>query len=276
MEAKEWLGEHNQLGLDIWKNKYCYENETFDHWLDRITGGSEELKQLVKEQKFLYGGRILSNRGLQHLGKKVSLSNCYVISPPEDNIESIFECATKLARTYSYGGGCGTDISKLSPRGARINNAAKHTSGSVSFMDLYSLVTELIGQNGRRGALMISISCSHPDVEEFIGIKTDLNKVTKANISIRITDDFMQAVKKNQPYTLNYTRLETGEQITKEVNAKELFHKIAETNWDFAEPGALFWDTIRSWNLLSNTKEFEYAGVNPCAEEPLPAGGAAC
>ena len=80
----------------------------------RITGGSEELKQLVKEQKFLYGGRILSNRGLQHLGKKVSLSNCYVISPPEDNIESIFECATKLARTYSYGGGCGTDISKLS------------------------------------------------------------------------------------------------------------------------------------------------------------------
>ena len=91
MEAKEWLGEHNQLGLDIWKNKYCYENETFDHWLDRITGGSEELKQLVKEQKFLYGGRILSNRGLQHLGKKVSLSNCYVISPPEDNIESIFE-----------------------------------------------------------------------------------------------------------------------------------------------------------------------------------------
>lgn len=273
MEAKEWLGEHNQLGLDIWKNKYCYENETFDHWLDRITGGSEELKQLVKEQKFLYGGRILSNRGLQHLGKKVSLSNCYVISPPEDNIESIFECAAKLARTYSYGGGCGTDISKLSPRGARINNAAKHTSGSVSFMDLYSLVTELIGQNGRRGALMISISCSHPDVEEFIGIKTDLNKVTKANISIRITDDFMQAVKKNQPYTLNYTRLETGEQITKEVNAKELFHKIAETNWDFAEPGALFWDTIRSWNLLSNTKEFEYAGVNPCAEEPLPAGG---
>lgn len=135
------------------------------------------------------------------------------------------------------------------------------------------MVTELIGQNGRRGALMISINCSHPDVEEFIDIKTDLDKVTKANISIKITDDFMQAVKNNEEYLLHYTRSETGEQVRKQVNAKKLFRKIAETNWDFAEPGALFWDNIRSWNLLSNTKEFEYAGVNPCAEEPLPAGG---
>ena len=110
-----------------------------------------------------------------------------MIDPPEDNIESIFDCAKKLARTYSYGGGCGVDISKLSPRGAKINNAAKETSGSVSFMELYSLVTALIGQNGRRGALMISIDCSHPDVEEFIDLKTDLEKVTKANISRRIS-----------------------------------------------------------------------------------------
>ena len=103
--------------------------------------------------------------GLDQQGRKVTYSNCYVIDPPEDNIESIFDCAKKLARTYSYGGGCGVDISKLSPRGAKINNAAKETSGSVSFMELYSLVTALIGQNGRRGALMISIDCSHPDVE---------------------------------------------------------------------------------------------------------------
>ena len=113
-----------------------------------------------REKRFLFGGRILSNRGLENQGRKVSLSNCYVVTPPEDNIESIFECAKKLARTYSYGGGCGVDISGLAPRGAKINNAAKETSGAVSFMELYSLVTELIGQNGRRGALMISIDCS--------------------------------------------------------------------------------------------------------------------
>lgn len=273
MNVSEWLGQQNQLGIDIWTNKYCFENESFDSWLDRISGGSEQVRQLIIDKKFLFGGRILSNRGLQNLGKKVSLSNCYVISPPEDNIESIFECATKLARTYSYGGGCGTDISGLSPRGAKINNAARETSGSVSFMDLYSLITELIGQNGRRGALMLSISCSHPDVEEFIKVKTNLEKVTKANISVRITNDFMQAVKDSAEYTLEFTRVETGEHIERKVNARELFRLIAETNWDFAEPGALFWDRISSWNLLSNNKEFRYAGVNPCAEEPLPAGG---
>ena len=221
----------------------------------------------------VYKRQILSNRGLNRQGRKVTYSNCYVIAPPEDEIEDIFECAKKLARTYSYGGGCGIDISKLSPRGAKINNAAKETSGAVSFMELYSLVTALIGQNGRRGALMISIDCSHPDVAEFIELKTDLEKVTKANISIRIHEDFMEAVKKNEDYLLHYTRETTGEVIEKKVNARDLFRRITETNWDYAEPGALFWDRVESWNLLSNTKEFSYAGVNPCAEEPLPAGG---
>ena len=273
MTIEEWLGEDNQLGIDIWSKKYCNEGESFDEWLARVSGHKEEVAEYIKEKKFLFGGRILSNRGLNEEGRKVTYSNCYVIDPPEDNIESIFDCAKKLARTYSYGGGCGVDISKLSPRGAKINNAAKETSGSVSFMELYSLVTALIGQNGRRGALMISIDSSHPDVEEFIDLKTDLDKVTKANISIRIHEDFMEAVKKNEDYRLYYKREVTGEVIEKWVNARELFHKIAETNWDYAEPGALFWDRISGWNLLSNTKEFSYAGVNPCAEEPLPAGG---
>ena len=273
MTIEEWLGQDNQLGCDIWQKKYCYEGESFDQWLGRISGGNEKIARLIREKKFLFGGRILSNRGLEYEGRKITLSNCYVIEPPEDNIESIFECSKKLARTYSYGGGCGIDISRLSPRGAKINNAAKETTGAVSFMELYSLVTNLIGQNGRRGALMISIDCSHPDVEEFIDLKTDLNKVTKANISIRISDEFMEAVKKNEPYRLRYVREATGEVLEKTVDAKALFHHIAETNWDYAEPGALFWDRVRGWNLLSNTKEFAYAGVNPCAEEPLPAGG---
>lgn len=273
MKIEEWLGQDNQLGMDIWKNKYCQDGEDFEQWLERISGGNREIAQLIREKRFLFGGRILSNRGLENQGRKVSLSNCYVVTPPEDNIESIFECAKKLARTYSYGGGCGVDISGLAPRGAKINNAAKETSGAVSFMELYSLVTELIGQNGRRGALMISIDCSHPDVEAFVDLKTDLNKVTKANISVRINREFMEAVKNNQMYRLHYTREATGETIEKEINARELFRHIAEVNWDYGEPGALFWDRVCEWNLLSNTKEFQFAGVNPCAEEPLPAGG---
>lgn len=273
MTVQEWLGTENQLGQDIWERKYRYENETFDEWINRVSGGNSEIANLIKEKKFLFGGRILANRGLENKGRKISLSNCYVIEPPEDNIESIFDCAKKLARTYSYGGGCGVDISKLSPRGAKVNNGAKETTGSVSFMDLYSMVTGLIGQAGRRGALMLSLSCEHPDLEEFIGIKSDLDRVTKANISIRITDKFMAAVKNKTPFTLSFTRLETGETITKEIDAYEMFHKMCEMNWDYAEPGMLFWDRINNWNLLSCDDEFEYAGTNPCAEEPLPAGG---
>jgi len=265
MTVEQWLSEDNKIGIDIWNKKYRNNNESFNEWLDRISAGNKELKQQIIEKKFLFGGRILSNRGLHKTGKKITYSNCYVISPPEDSIESIFECASKLARTYSYGGGCGIDISKLSPRGAKINNAAKETTGATSFMELYSMVTGLIGQEGRRGALMISIDCNHPDLEEFIEIKSDINKITKANISIRVTNDFLEAVKNDKDYTLKFTRIETSEEIVKTINAKKLFNKFAEMNWNYAEPAFLFWDQIEQWNLLSNTKEFKYAGVNPCA-----------
>lgn len=273
MKIEEWLGEQNTLGIDIWKRKYQYEGETFDAWLDRVSGGDEDVKRLIKEKKFLFGGRILANRGLKKKGVRTTYSNCYVVSSPEDNIESIFDAAKRLARTYSYGGGCGIDISKLSPRGATIHNAAKETTGSVSFMDLYSLVTGLIAAKGRRGALMISMSCTHPDLEEFIGIKTDLNKVTKANISVKITDDFMQAVKDNTDWEMSFTRDTTGETIIKRVPARELFRKIAATNWDYAEPGMLFWGRIENYNLLNTNHNFSYTATNPCGEEPLPAGG---
>ena len=273
MKLEQWLGKDNQLGMDIWKKKYQQNNETFDEWLDRVSGGNKEVKELIREKKFLFGGRILSNRGMCKHDRKLTYSNCYVIQPPEDNIESIFECASKLARTFSYGGGCGIDISKLSPRGARINNSAKETTGAVSFMELYNLVTGLIGQNGRRGALMLSLACDHPDLEEFISIKNDLEKITKANISIRMSDDFMEAVKYKENFCLQYRRNETGEYIVKEVYAPDIYQKICENNWNYGEPGMLFWDTITGSNLLSDDDRFEFAGVNPCAEEPLPAGG---
>ena len=111
---------------------------------------------------------------------------------------------------------------------------------------------------------MISISCDHPDIEEFITIKSDLNKITKANLSIRVTDKFMQAVDYDTTYTLSYVREETGEKIERKVRAKELFDKFCYMNWDYAEPAFLFWDRINSYNLLSEDDAFEYAGVNPC------------
>lgn len=190
--------------------------------------------------------------------------NCYVLEKPSDNIESIFDTAKYLARTYSYGGGCGVNISNLRPRGSKVNNAARTTSGAVSFMDLYSMVTGLIGMKGRRGALMLNMDVSHPDIEDFINVKNDLEKVTFANISVNIDDEFMNAVKEDKMYTLHFTVEASGEEITKEVNARELFKKLAYNNWNMAEPGMLFQNRINNWHLMSDSKEFEFAGVNPC------------
>ena len=273
MKLEQWLGKDNKLGMDIWTKKYQQDNETFDEWLDRVSGGNEAIKDLIIDKKFLFGGRILSNRGMDKQGRKVTYSNCYVITPPEDSIESIFEAASKLARTFSYGGGCGLDISKLSPRGAKVNNTARKTTGSVSFMELYSMITGLIGQNGRRGALMLSLDCTHPDLEEFISIKNDLNSVTKANISVKVTDEFMKAVINEEYYDLTFVRPETNEEIVKRVFAPNVFKQLCENNWNYAEPGILYWDNIQNFNLLQYDDNFEYAGINPCAEEPLPAGG---
>lgn len=123
------------------------------------------------------------------------------------------------------------------------------------------------------GALMISLDCHHPDLLDFIDIKTKDGNVTKANISVRVTDDFMQAVEDDADWVMSFTRKETGETITKTAKARDIFDKLCENNWNWAEPGILFWDSIEEYNLLSNNPDFEYAGTNPCAEEPLPAGG---
>lgn len=272
-EIRNSKWDMDELQKSIWRNKYQYKDESFNEWIARISGGNPKIAKLIRERKFLFAGRILANRGLYKDNIKVTYSNCYVLEPPEDNLESIFDTAKNLARTFSYGGGVGIDISKLRPNGAKVHNAAKTTSGSVSFMDLYSMTTGLIGQKGRRGALMISMDISHPDIQEFIDVKTDLEKVTKANISVKITDEFMKAVKNKQKYTCKFIVESTGEEIKKEVNAYELFMKLVKNNWDYAEPGMLFWDNIKKYHLLSEDKEFKHDGVNPCAEEPLPAGG---
>ena len=243
MELQDW--KLSELGEDIWKKKYQRNGENFEQWLERVSGGDLDVIQLIVDKKFLFGGRILSNRGITNRG--VTYSNCYVIAPPEDSIEGIYITAMKLARTFSYGGGCGVDISTLRPKGAEVHNAALTTSGAVSFMDVFEQTARVIGQNGRRGALMISMDSSHPDIHDFIDAKLD-NKLEKCNISVRMSDDDME----DKPDILDH---------------------IAANNYDWAEPGILYWDTIKRYNLLDEFANFEYAGVNPCAEEPLPAGG---
>lgn len=243
MELQDW--KLSELGEDIWKKKYQRNGESFEQWLERVSGGDLDVIQLIVDKKFLFGGRILSNRGIINRG--VTYSNCYVIASPEDSIEGIYTTAMKLARTFSYGGGCGVDISTLRPKGAEVHNAALTTSGAVSFMDVLEQTARVIGQNGRRGALMLSMDSSHPDIHDFIDAKLD-NKLEKCNISVRMSDDDME----DKPDILDH---------------------IAANNYDWAEPGILYWDTIKRYNLLDEFANFEYAGVNPCAEEPLPAGG---
>ncbi|WP_195947707.1 adenosylcobalamin-dependent ribonucleoside-diphosphate reductase [Paraclostridium bifermentans] len=271
IRKKPW--EMDELQKSIWKNKYRYNKENFDEWINRISAKNTRIGKLIRQKKFLFAGRILANRGLYKDGLKVTYSNCYVLEPPKDNLEDIFDTAKRLARTFSYGGGVGIDISKLRPRGAKVNNSAKNTTGAVSFMELYSMTTGLIGQRGRRGALMISMEVSHPDIEDFIDIKTDLTKITKANISVRINDEFMKAVENNETYRCEFIVEGDNEHVIKEIDAKKLFMKLCKNNWDYAEPGILFWDNIKKHHLMSEDKEFAYAGVNPCAEEPLPSGG---
>lgn len=260
---QEWLGEHNQVGLNIYEKKYRYDNETFPEFIDRVSGGDKALGEQIASLKFLPGGRIMAGRGVSD-DIKVSYSNCYVVSPPEDNLESIFDTAKRLARIYSYGGGSGVDISGLSPAGAAIRNAAKTTSGAVSFIDLYARVTKLIGQKGRRGAMMISLDCGHPDLPEFIKLKTDPEKATSANLSIRVNNDFMEAVKQGKDWTMQFTRKETGETVERTIPAREIMRMFAEANWRAGEPGVLFWDHIAKDNLLEYVPDFHYAGTNPC------------
>ena len=254
MELKNWLD--TQLGQDIWTRKYQNGTETFEQWLDRVSNGDTEVKDLILSKKFIFGGRILASRGITD--RKVTYSNCYVLPPVGDSIEEIYDTNKYLARTFSYGGGCGIDISQLRPKGSPVNNAALTTTGAVSFMETFNNTSQTIGQKGRRGALMISMDVNHEEIEDFINAKTQNKKLEECNISVRTDDLFMTRV------------------IAGDGNANELMYKLAENNWNWGEPGMLFWDNINKETLLSEyikKGEFEFAGVNPCAEEPLPAGG---
>ncbi len=263
-----------EIQSDIWSRKYNYKQvESWDSWLERIANGNERIKKRIAKKQFLFGGRILSNRQLDKKGLKVTYSNCYVLESPEDNIESIWGTAGKMAKTYAFGGGVGISLRNLRPRGSVVHNNARTTTGAVSFMPLYSLTTETIGQEGRRGALMLSIPSSHPDLEEFIYVKAAQGTITGANISIEIDDRFMIAAKRGELYHQKFVVEDTGQVIEKYIEARDFYKRIIKNNLDWAEPGMLFWDTIERYHLMSHHPKFKFAGTNPCAEEPLPAGG---
>lgn len=256
-------------------NKGGTENEdiAFDMFVNRVASivpeYDDEVMKFMKNS--LYSGDfILAGRSLYGAGAKgkfkSSMSNCYILPKPEDNLESIFDVSKEMARIFSYGGGCGVDISNLRPKNAKVKNVARTSSGAVSFMNLFSSVGELIAQQNRRGAILIAMDCNHPDIEDFLTIKQNNDKVQGANISIKFTDEFMQAVKGNKDIQLYFKVKATGEEITKTINAGKFFTKFAEAQHGFAEPGALFIDTVRNWNMLSEYKDYKIDVTNPCAE----------
>lgn len=253
------------LQRDIYEQKYQWKNESFEEFLDRVSGGNVVIKELIRSKKFIPAGRILAGRGTNGNGRKVCYSNCFTVDAPQDSIPSIFDTAKDCAQIYKAGGGVGLTLNYLRPRGSKVNNTAKSSTGAASFAELYDTTTSLISQGSRAGALMLTLPIDHPDSEEFINMKTNDNKITKANISVGISDEFMKAVeRKDKSYTQKFVVKDTGEVIEKKVDPLALFRLISSNANNYAEPGILFWDNINNYHISDHVPDFEYESVNPC------------
>jgi ribonucleoside-diphosphate reductase alpha chain len=233
----------------------------------------EKFFWLMSDFRFVPGGRIL--HAINNPNKVTSL-NCYVIKSPHDSIEGIYRTARELAETFKRGGGCGVDISTLRPKNAPTRNAARVSTGAVSFMELYSLTTGIVGQAARRGALMLTISDSHPDVLDFCQIKRDLKSVRYANISVRVSDEFMKAVERDGEWLLHYENPEDRIEVKKAIRARELWNELIQGARDWAEPGCLYWSTIQRFSSSDRYPDMEVVSTNPCGEEPLEPYGDCC
>lgn len=209
--------------------------------------------------------------GIGNPDQVMSISNCFVIDPPYDSYAGILKTDQEQAQLMKRRGGVGFDISTLRPRGETTANAAKTTDGIGVFMERYSNTTREVAQGGRRGALMLTIDVRHPDVETFVTIKQDLSKVTAANISVRLTDDFMKAVKEDSDFQLQWPVESTTPKVTKSVKARELWDKIITSAHTTAEPGLLFWDTVKRRSPADCYPEFHSLSTNPCGEITLSA-----
>ena len=250
----------------------------------------EAIYQLFKDFKYIIpGGSVMSGCGT---GALVSLSNCFVIGSPKDSYAEIMKTRSQQAQLMKRRGGVGYDLSQLRPRGAKVNNAAKSSTGAASFMDVCSDITNEVAQNGRRGALMLSMSINHPDIEEFITKKQDLTKVTGANISVKVTDEFMQAVENDKDYILRFPVDESVPQglmieempynelwffsdddhpnsFFKKVRARELWNTLMHCAWNTAEPGIMFEGAMHNYSPDGVYPDFKMVGTNPCGEIPM-------
>lgn len=290
--ATSWFNG-DDLAADSWVRKYAlkkdedeYLESTPSEMFDRMARALVEVERPDERQKWFkvyreqldgFNKVVMQGSPMMGLGNKFfksTLSNCYVVPIKEDSLEGIFEAGAQTARIQALRGGVGVDISPLRPDGASVDNAAITSTGGWSWADFFSYITRKIGQNGRQGALMITIDVSHPDVEKFIAMKSDLGLVTGANVSVKLTDDFMRAVEADEDHTLEFHFKDTDyEPIVKTIPARKIWSQIVEHATHYAEPGILMWDTILRRSPADSYADlgFETICTNPCSEIPLSA-----
>jgi ribonucleoside-diphosphate reductase alpha chain len=265
-EQNPW--SDNDERQDLILQKYTIGDETKAQFIHRISLGNPKLAKIFRNKEGLWGGRNLYAIGREG---NITGSNCYVATDPEDSLEDIYRADFHLARTYSYGGGQGLNISKLRPRGSLVNNSSNTSPGPMVFADKYSHTTLNTQQESRRGALMLVMNIDHPDIVDFATAKLDLSKINGANISLAMTDKFMEAVVSDGMWEMNF---ETPHQkITKRVKARDLLEVIAYSNHTMGDPGMLFIDKVNNYHFLSEYDEVKFSATNPCGEQPLMANG---
>ena len=265
----------NPVSIEVMKAKYLHEGEK-DHYdlIHRVCSIftpdlGEKVQQLMFEGRFFPAGRSLYGAGSK--GKfNATMSNCYIMDSPKDSLDSIYETNRKIAKIFKSGGGIGVNLSLLRPCGSKTNNAARTSTGAVSFVNLFNTTGEIIGFHGRRGATLVGLNINHPDIEEFVDLRKH-HDLKAMNISCLIDDKFMNAVINDDDYKLEFFVEATGEHIEKIIRAKDLWDKIMKMNWDYGDPGMLFMDHVRNYNLQCHNNRFHIDICNPCAEYTGPA-----
>lgn len=265
-KALKWL-EGSELGYDVWEKKYRFNNESFDEWLDRLSNGDKEVRKLIENKKFLYGGRILANL---NTGNGQGLSNCTTFSFVEDSLEDIMDTAKNLAISYKKEAGVGIALSKIRPKGASIGGNHK-SDGIIGFLKIFNSVTENVKRGGaRRGAMLAGLHCDHPDIMDFIKIKKgnkgDGGEITSANLSVLITDEFMEHYMKGESYQKDFIVEATGEVIPHTVDTVAIMNAIADTPKTAFEPGILFVDRYRENHLFGAIYNDKELFNNACSE----------
>ncbi|RMH47351.1 MAG: adenosylcobalamin-dependent ribonucleoside-diphosphate reductase [Alphaproteobacteria bacterium] len=219
----------------------------------------------LEDFRFLPAGRILAGAGT---GRTVTLFNCFVMGTIPDSMEGIFQSLKEAALTMQQGGGIGHDFSTIRPRGAPVHGVGADASGPLSFMDVWDAMCRTIMSAGsRRGAMMATMRCDHPDIEAFIDAKRDPARLRMFNLSVLVTDAFIEAVKADAPWALTF-----GGRVFRTVRARELWDRIMRSTYDYAEPGVIFIDRINRLNNLAYAETI--SATNPCGEQPLPPYGA--